>query len=91
MLCKSLLQESERRRPALEGGATAGSIIATQRLGIAFFTNMNIYCDSNHSSCQHRQREELTQHAVVRPCGHSRQMAVTIMVYAVSAFRVDCL
>ena len=91
MLCKSLLQESERRRPALEGGATAGGIIATQRLGIAFLTNMNIYRDSHHSSCQHRQRQELAQHTVVRPSCHSRQMAMTIMVYAVSAFRVDCL
>ena len=54
-------------------------------------TNMNIYHDSYHNSCQHRQSEELTQHAVVRPCGSSRQMTMTIVMHAVAAFCVTCL
>ena len=91
MSCKNLLQESDRRRTARYDDATAGSMIAAQRLGIAFLTNMNIYRDSNHSSCQHRKREKLTQHAVVRPCCRRRQVTVTITVHAIRAFSISRL
>ena len=91
MSCKNLLQESDRRRTARYDDATAGSMIAAQRLGMALFTNMFIYYDSNHSSCQHRKREELTQHAVVRPCCRRRQVTVTIMVHAIRAFSISRL
>lgn len=91
MSCKNLLQESDRRRTARYDDATAGSMIAAQRLGMALFTNMFIYCDSNHSSCQHRKREELTQHAVVRPCCRRRQVTVTIMVYTIATFSISRL
>ena len=91
MSCKSLLQNSDRRRAARYDDTTAGSMIAAQRLGIALFTNMFIYCDSNHSSCQHRKREKLTQHAVVRPCCRRRQVTVTIMVHAIRAFSISRL
>ena len=78
--------KSDRRRSPGNDGATAGSITAAQRLGKIFLTYMDIYRDSHHNGCQHRQREELTQNTVVRPSSHSRQMAVTIMVHAVTAF-----
>ena len=39
--------------------ATAVGTIAAQRLGAEFLTYMNIYRDSHHKGCQHRQREEL--------------------------------
>lgn len=91
MLCKNLLQKSYRRRAARYDDTTVGSMIATQRLGMALFTNMYIYYDSNHSSCQHRKRKELTQHTVVRPGCRRRQVAVTIMVHAVRTFSISRL
>ena len=64
---------------------------AAQRLGVIFLTYMDIYRDSHQYGSQHRQRKELAQHTVVRPGCHSRQVAVTIMVHAVSALRFYCL
>ncbi len=88
---KKLLQESDRRRTALEGGATADSMTVAQRLGMIFLTYMNIYRDSHHNGCQHRQREELTQHAVVRPCCRGRYVTVAMMMHAVATFSVNYL
>ena len=91
-MCKTvLLTASESRRPTCYDGATAGSIMAAQKLGVTFLIYMNQQRDSHRYSCQHRQREELAQHAVMRPSCHSRQMAVTIMVHAVTAFCISRL
>ena len=84
-------RKSDKRRPSANDGATADDMTAAQRLGMALFTNMFIYCDSNHSSCQHRKREELTQHAVMRPCCRRRQVTVTIMVYTIATFSISRL
>ena len=48
---------------------------------------MNIYRDSHHNSCQHRQREKLAQHTVVRPMRCHRHVAVTTMMLTIDAFR----
>ena len=83
--------ESDGRRSSGYNSTTANGMTIAYRLGAEFLTNMNIYHDSYHNSCQHRQSEELTQHAVVRPCGSSRQMTMTIVIHAVAAFCVTCL
>lgn len=83
--------KSDRRRSPGNDGATAGSMTSAQRLGEIFLTYMDIYRNSQHNGCQHRQCEELAQHAVMRPSCHSRQMAVTIMVYAVATFCISRL
>ena len=90
MYVKSLGGSGRRRSPGNDG-ATADGMTAAQRLGVIFLTYMDIYCDSHHDSCQHRQREELAQHAVVRPSCHSRQMAVAIMVHAVTTLCISRL
>ena len=63
--------KSDQRRSSGDNGATAGSTASAQRLRMIFFTYMNIYHDCHHDSSQHRQCEELTQHAVVRPSRHN--------------------
>ncbi len=68
--------------------ATAVDTIAAQRLGAEFLTHMNIYRDSHHNGCQHRQREELAQHAIVRPMGCHRHVTMTTVVHTVGAFRL---
>ena len=83
--------KSDRRRSPGNDVATAGSMTSAQRLGVIFLTYMNIYCDSHHNGCQHRQRKELAQYAVMRPSCHSSQMAVTIMVHAITAFCISRL
>jgi hypothetical protein len=84
-VCKSW-GKSDRRRPPGNNRATADGMRAAQRLGVIFLTYMDIYHNSHQNGCQHRQREELAQHAVMRPSCHSRQVAVTIMVHAVATF-----
>ena len=84
-------EKSDRRRSPGNDVATAGGMTAAQRLGVIFLTYMDIYRDSHQNGCQHRQREELAQHAVMRPSCHSRQMAVTIMVHAVTTFCISRL
>ena len=76
------------RRPSRYNSAIAGSMTIAYWLGAGFLTYMNIYRDSHHSGCQHRQSQELTQHAVVLPRGHSSQVAMTTMVYTVGTFRL---
>ena len=44
------------------------------------------YHDRSRSR-QHRQRQKLAQHAVVSPRGHSRNMTMTVVVYAVGTLR----
>ena len=83
--------KSNKRRPSANDGATADDMTAAQRLGMIFLTYMDIYRDSHHNGCQHRQREELAQHAVVRPSSHSCQVTMAIMVYAVATFRISRL
>ena len=80
--------ESDGRRSPGYISATVVGTIAAQRLGMAFLTYMNIYRDSQHNGCQHRQREELTQHAVVHPMGHHRHVAVTTVVHTIGTFRL---
>ena len=58
---------SYRRGPSRNDGATAAYTIAAQRLGLTLLTYMNIYRDSHHSSCQHRECQQLAKHAVVHP------------------------
>ena len=79
---------SDRRRSPGNDNATADGMKAAQRLGVIFLTYMDIYRNSHYSGCQHRQREELAQYAVMRPSCHCRQVAVTIMVYAVTTFSI---
>ena len=76
------------RRPSRYNSAIAGSMTIAYWLGAEILTYMNIYRDSHHSGCQHRQSQELTQHAVVLPCGHSCQVTMTTMVYTVGTFRL---
>ena len=83
--------ESDRWRSPGNDGATADGMTAAQRLGEIFLTYMDIYHDCHHNGSQHREREKLAQHAVMRPSCHSRQMAVTIMVYAVTTFSISRL
>jgi hypothetical protein len=83
--------KSDRRRSPGYDVATVDGMKAAQRLGVTFLTYMGIYRDSQHNGCQHRQREELAQHTVVRPSCHCRQVAMTIMMHAVSALRFYCL
>ncbi len=90
MYVKSLGESGRWRSPGNDG-TTADGMTAAQRLGVIFLTYMDIYCDSHHDSCQHRQREELAQHAVMRPSCHSCQVAVAIMVYAVATFCISRL
>ena len=78
--------KSDRRRPPGNDVATAGGMTAAQRLGVIFLTYMDIYRDGHQNGSQHRQREELTQHAVVRPSCHGCQVAMAIMVHAVATF-----
>ena len=75
-------------RPSRYNSAIAGSMTIAYWLGAEILTYMNIYRDSHHSGCQHRQSQELTQHAVVLPRGHSSQVAMTTMVYTVGTFRL---
>ena len=65
-VCKNL-RGLERRRTPCNDDATAGGMVAAQRLGMILFTYMNIYRDSHHSGCQHGQREKLTENTVVCP------------------------
>ena len=83
--------ESDRWRSPGNDGATADGMTAAQRLGEIFLTYMDIYHDCHHNGSQHREREKLAQHAVMRPSCHSRQMAVAIMMHAISALRFYCL
>ena len=76
------------RRPSRYNSAIAGSMTIAYWLGAGFLTYMNIYRDSQHNGCQHRQREELTQHAVVHPMGHHRHVAVTTVVHTIGTFRL---
>ncbi|MBR4364400.1 MAG: hypothetical protein IKP33_05670 [Prevotella sp.] len=49
---------------------------------------MNIYHAGNYCSCrQHRQRQKLTQYAVMRPCYRIGQVTMATMMHAVIAFR----
>ena len=64
---------------------------AAQRLGVIFLTDIDIYRDSHQNGCQHRQREELAQHAVMRPSSHSRQVAVATMMHAVATICISRL
>ena len=68
--------------------ATAGGEVADGKLGAVFLTYMNIYRDSHHSSCQHRERQELAKHAVVHPCSGLCEVAMTAVVHAVGAFHL---
>ena len=43
------------RRPSSYNSAIAGSMTIAYWLGAGFLTYMNIYRDSHHSGCQHRQ------------------------------------
>ena len=61
------LLESGKRRVARNDDATTGGLIAAQRLGMILLTYMNKYRDSHHSSCQHRECQQLAKHAVVHP------------------------
>ena len=80
--------ESDGRRSPGYNSARAVGTIAAQRLGITLLTYMNIYCDSHHCGCQHRQCQELATYAVVCPCGCHRHVTVTTMVYAVGTLRL---
>jgi hypothetical protein len=82
--------ESDGRRTPGYNSATAVGMIATQRLGIAFLTYLNIYRDQ-HNGCQYWQRQKLTQHAVVRPMGRHRHVPVTIVMHTIGAFRLYAL
>ena len=88
-VCKSQGKLNRRRSPGNDG-ATADGMTAAQRLGVMFLTYMDIYGDSHHNGYQHRQREELAQHAVVCPCCHRRQVAVAMMVYTLATFCISC-
>ena len=76
------------RRPSSYISTIAGSMTIAYWLGAEILTYMNIYRDSHHSGCQHRQSQEQTQHAVVFPRGHSSQVTMTTMVYTVGTFRL---
>ena len=67
--------KSDKRRPSANDGATADDMTAAQRLGMRFLTYMDIYRDSHHNGCQHRQRE----------------VTMAIMVYAVATFCISRL
>ena len=82
---------SDRRRSSGYDDATAGGMITSQRLGMVFPTYMNIYCNSYKSSCLHSQRQELTEHTVVCPRCHRRQVAVTVVVHTIGTLRPDTL
>ena len=83
-MCKTvLLTASESRRPTCHDGATAGSIMAAQKLGVTFLIYMNQQRDSHRRSCQHRQREELAQHTVVHVYRGLRQVTAAMVVQTV--------
>ena len=84
-------RESSRRGPSGNDDATADGVVATQRLGVVVITYIIIYRDSHHRGCQHGQRKELAEHAVVRPVYHRCQVAVTVVMHAVGAFCPDSL
>ena len=46
--------ESDGRRSSGYNSTTANGMTIAYRLGAEFLTNMNIYHDSYHNSCQHR-------------------------------------
>ena len=91
-MCKTvLLTASESRRPTCHDGATAGSIMAAQKLGVTFLIYMNQQRDSHRRSCQHRQREELTQHTVVHVYRGLRQVTAAMVVQTVYAGHLGTL
>ena len=83
--------KSDKRRPSANDGATADDMTAAQRLGMRFLTYMDIYRDGHQNGSQHRQREELTQYAVVRPSCHGCQVPVAIMMHTVATFCIGRL
>lgn len=78
---------SDRWRPPSHNDATAGGVIAIQRLGMILPTNMKKKRDSNDSGCQHLQQLELTQHTIVCPRCRRRQVSMTTMMDAIGALR----
>ena len=91
-MCKTvLLTASESRRPTCYDGATAGSIMAAQKLGVTFLIYMNQQRDSHRYSCQHRQREELAQHTVVHVYRGLRQVTAAMVVQTVHTCHLGTL
>ena len=91
-MCKTvLLTASESRRPTCHDGATAGSIMAAQKLGVTFLIYMNQQRDSHRYSCQHRQREELAQHTVVHVYRGLRQVTAAMVVQTVHTSHLGTL
>ena len=83
-MCKTvLLTASESRRPTCHDGATAGSIMAAQKLGVTFLIYMNQQRDSHRRRCQRRQREELAQHTVVHVYRGLCQVTTAMVVQAI--------
>lgn len=91
-MCKTvLLTASESRRPTCHDGATAGSIMAAQKLGVTFLIYMNQQRDSHRRSCQHRQRQELAQHTVVHVYRGLRQVTAAMVVQTVHTSHLGTL
>ena len=78
----------EGRRTSGYDDATAGSLKAAQRLGVANRWNMNKCCYSNYCGCKHGECKKLAQYAIVRPSGGLRQVAVAAMVHAVGTLGI---
>ena len=78
-MCK-VYWESDGRRTSGNNSATAGGMVAAQKLGMEFLTYMNIYPDSQQNGRQHGQRQQLTQHTVVQVGRDLRQMAPAVVV-----------